>query len=236
MKNYEMKNCIFTLVLLQLFSSVFSQKLRYNVHGTYAHPITREKLHDARSMGDIIPYYPVLWILSYVSVEIVATCDGKAMIATSPNDILSTDQKNILNTVDLGANIIVNIDYKYKNPATDIIEINRMHYSTSVIPELEAEFPGGEQQMNKYLKEKAIDKISEGASKIFKFAIIKFTVDEEGKITNAQIATASGDPKIDKLLLKAINKMPKWKPAENPMGIKAKQSFEFSVGNNNEGC
>jgi len=46
-----------------------------------------------------------------------------------------------------------------------------------------------------------------------------------------QLSKTSGDQKTDKLLLKAINKMPKWKPAENSDGIKVKQEFEFSVGN-----
>ena len=30
--------------------------------------------------------------------------------------------------------------------------------------------------------------------------------------------------------METINKMPKWKPAENANGLKMKQEFEFSVG------
>ena len=88
--------------------------------------------------------------------------------------------------------------------------------------------------MKEYLKENGIDKISEKALGIFQQALISFTVDTDGNITDAEISQTSGDPETDKVLLDALNKMPKWKPAENSKGIKVKQEFEFSVGNG--GC
>ena len=109
-----------------------------------------------------------------------------------------------------------------------------MHFEVTVVPEIEAEFIGGHEQLTQYLKENAIDKISETDSKTMQQAIVSFTVNEKGAITNAQISTTSGDPEIDKLLMKAITRMPKWKPAENAMGIKVKQDFQFTVGNG--GC
>jgi TonB family protein len=181
-------------------------------------------------MADIIPYYPAQWIMSYVSVEILATCDGKAMTATSASDTLSTEQKSILNTVDLGTDIVINITYKSKNSVTNNNEISRMNYSATVIPEIEAEYPSGFQQMTQYLKENAINKISDTTSKQIQQVLVRFTVNEEGEITNAQVFKTSGDLKTDKLLLEVINKMPKWKPAEDSKGMKVKQEFEFSVG------
>ena len=85
--------------------------------------------------------------------------------------------------------------------------------------------------MTQYLRENAINKIPETTSKQLQQVIVGFTVNEEGKIANVQISKTSGDPNTDKLLLEAINKMPKWRPAEDSKGVKVKQEFEFSVGN-----
>ena len=65
-------------------------------------------------------------------------------------------------------------------------------------------------------------------------ALIHFTVTVEGKVSNASIIESSKDPEIDKLLLKAIRKMPDWKPAVDAEGKNVEQEFEFIVGN--EGC
>ena len=225
-----MKNSTITLLLFLLFSTGFSQNLRIDFTRNNSSSLKKEKLNVAKLMSDVIPNYPSLWIIKCVSAEILATCEGKATIAISTSDTLSTEQKNILNTVDLGTTIVINIKYKYKNAVTDTIELDRMNFLATVIPETEAEYPGGSQQMTHYFKETVINKISEKTSKQFPQVIVRFTINEEGEIVDAKISKTSSDLKIDKLFLDAINKMPKWKPAENSKGIKVKQEFEFSVG------
>ena len=229
-----MKIKIITPLLFLISVTGFSQNLYFEVRGKYSHPITIEQLNKAKFISDIIPYYPEKWVISYVSAEILATYDGKAMLAASANDTLSAEQKNMLNTVDLGTDIVINIRYKFKNPVTGNIDMSVMNYSATVVPETEAEYPGGYQQMTQYLQENAIDKISDSTSGQLQQVIVRFTVNEKGEIANAQIFNSSGDQKTDKLLLKAINKMPKWQPAENSKGTIVKQEFEFIVGNG--GC
>ena len=136
----------------------------------------------------------------------------------------------------MGSNIIVDVNYKYKNPVTNEINIHTMHAAVTLVPEIEAEYIGGYEQLRKYLKEKCIKKISELIPKQFQQGSVRFTVNEKGEIVNAEISMSSGDKAADKLLLDAINKMPKWKPAENSKGIKVKQQFQFSMGNGNDGC
>jgi TonB family protein len=169
--------------------------------------------------------------------------------------------------------IDIDIKYHYKNSVSDNKEDYRAYFSVSLIPEVEAQYQGGYQQLIKYLEENAISKISDtyiarreanskyqqriasltasggnAIDKIYdtylwnslsnsnqvKQGIVKFTVSEEGDIINAKITSTTGDAQIDKVLLDAIIKMPKWKPAENSKGFKVKQEFEFSVGN--DGC
>ena len=108
-----------------------------------------------------------------------------------------------------------------------------MQFVITVVPEVEATYPGGYIELMKYLEQNAIDKISERYPKDPRNVVIKFIVTEAGKISNAQISGSSTDPIIDQLVLKAINNMPKWIPAENAEGVRVAQEFEFSVGN---GC
>ncbi|MBK9736535.1 MAG: energy transducer TonB [Saprospiraceae bacterium] len=88
--------------------------------------------------------------------------------------------------------------------------------------------------MNNYIKKHAISKIPEKNARSFQSVLIRFTVNEEGAITNAKISGTSGDSQIDNLLLDVINKMPKWNSAVNEEHIKVAQDFEFSIGN--AGC
>jgi TonB family protein len=218
------------------FPNVFPPDLRYEVRGIYKRPVKKEKLNEAKLISDVIPGYPVNWITEYVSVEILAACNGRAVKAMSTNDALSAEQKKILNTVDMGTDIDINVRYNYKDPVTRNIENNKLFVSMTIVPEIEAEYIGGYKQMIKYLKENSSNKIFEINTKQFKQIIIKFTVNEEGGIVDAKIFRTSADPKIDKLLLEVINKMPKWKPAENSDGTKVKQEFEFSINGDRGGC
>lgn len=239
-----MKNSLITLLLILPFLTGFSQDvLNYEVRGKYSRPVKKEKLQEAKLLSDFIPGYPSSWITSYTSVEISTICDGKLMKAVSSNDVLSAEQKNILNNVNLADDIVINVKYKYANLVTGGMENNNIHISMTVVPEIEAEYVGGRQQMINYLKENVIHKISESSlsgskessgnkqakTKLFQEGIVVFTVNEEGEIVNAKIFKTSGDSKTDKLLLETINKMPKWKPAKNSKGAKVKQEFELSV-------
>ena len=231
-----MKTSILISLLLLVGLSGFSQNLNYEVHGKYTRPIHKEKLSNAVTLGDVMPYYPAAWIDSYNSVEVSTVSNGTPMSAPGDNEILNEFQKDILRTADLGSDVVINIIYKTENSATRELMSRIIHYDVTVVPEFEAEYLTGTQEMTEYLKKNAIDKIPETISKQLTSAIVSFTVNEDGKIADAMVSRSSGDAATDKLLLKAINKMPKWKPAETADGTKVKQAFEFSVNNNTNGC
>lgn len=205
--------------------------LGFEVRGRYDRQVKKEDLSNARFVSDVIAGYPEKWITSYVSVEIMATCNGRPVKAVSPDGALSAGQKEILNRVDLATDIDIHVRYIYKDPVTHDVENNEIHVSMTVIPYTEAEYAGGEAQMKKYLKENAIDKISAATPKRFRKGIVRFTVNEQGEVSHAQIFSTSGDPKTDQVLLNVIRHMPTWRPARNARGIPVKQDFEFSVGN-----
>ncbi|MES2513805.1 MAG: TonB family protein [Bacteroidota bacterium] len=225
-----MKKIILTPLLLLSFISVFAQKPEFELHSQQSNPIKKEKLATAEVMSDIIPGYPTSWIMDYVSVSISGTCNGKTISAKGTNEKLTTEQKNILNTADLGTHIWVNIEYKCVNAVSQKLEISDMHYKTTYAPDVDAEYVTGNQKMTDYLNDQVLTKIPEAVSKALKLAMVNFTINERGEIDNAKISRTSGDATTDKLLLEAINSMPKWKPAKNSNGTAVKQNFEFILG------
>lgn len=105
-----------------------------------------------------------------------------------------------------------------------------MKISLAVVPEEEAAFIGGYDEMIAYLKENSYDKISAKNLQPFPRSVLKFTVNEAGKTENIILTQSSGDHEIDNVLIEVVKGMPEWKPAANAKGIPVKQGFEFSVG------
>ena len=206
-------------------NDIFSE-LNFTVRGNYTRPVIKDKLLKANTLADIIPYYPVNWITHYESVELTVTSNGKVIKAKSTNDTLNATQIKILKTAELSSEIGVIVKYKAANSVTGKMEDLVMNIMMTVIPEVEAEYAGGRIQIRKYLKESVIDKIY---STEVEPSIISFSVDEEGNAINARVTKSSGNKKTDTLLIDAIKKMPKWKPAQNSTGKKVKQDFVFLI-------
>jgi len=189
-----------------------------------------QKLEKAHTLSDVIDVYPVSWIAGYISAGISIITGDQVVQAMGINDTLTTAQKELLKSAELGDEIIIDVAYTSKNFITQGVDMHTLHYTATLVPEHEAEFPGGLELMTAYLKENAMRKIPDSTFKEFQQVIIRFTIDEHGEIAKARFAATSGDPKTDELLLNAINRMPKWRPAVNADGVKVKQEFEFSVG------
>jgi TonB family protein len=229
-------NSRYLIPLLLLCVSGYSQDLRFEVQGKYQRSIHQENALTASFMIDIMTGYPASWITDYISVKVSGTCEGKLISAIGVNDTLTKAQQSILSTTDLGADILVEIAYRKPNAVTLEMETRYLNYQATVIPDSEAQYVGGSEEMNRYLKEATIREMGESASTDIKQAIVIFTVNELGEITDARVAMSSGDEAIDQALMAAIKHMPKWTPAMNADGRKVSQVFEYRVGTALYGC
>jgi TonB family protein len=254
-----MKTRILTLLLLFVFTTGFAQKPEYEYTGRLTPSVKKEKLNTLQFVAEITPgfwrslympytdrveldkrgktegYFNYNTVINYISVEISATCHGRIVTFLSAVDKLTPEQKNILSTADLGSDINIRVKFKYRIPAGDNPDDRKRvvegSLAVAVVPETEAEYPGGFKQLNAYLKEHIFDKVSGAeASQKLQQAIVKFTVNEEGLVVDAKISRTSTDPQIDRSILEAIAKMPEWKPAKNTKGIKVKQEFTIPFG------
>ena len=233
-----MKNSFVILILLLLvfLPLGFSQEgltneLNYEVNRIYPPiSITKEKLNEARTLIDLDSDYKSSWIRTYISVEISVSHKGKVKKAVSKNDMLSQEQKSILDMADLGTEISVIVRYIPENNLTHN-DIQKIDFEIVVNPKNEAKYLGGAKQLNQYLEEKAIGNIPDATFKGYDLAAVKFAITEEGQVVDASIFWSSKNKKVDELLLETICNMPNWKPAEYANGTKVKQEFVLTVGN-----
>ncbi|MEZ4959016.1 MAG: energy transducer TonB [Saprospiraceae bacterium] len=208
-----------------------NNEFSYEVNRVYPPgSITKEKLMEARTLIDLDKHYQSSWVREYISVEILASYNGKIKTAPGKNDTLNREQKDLINMADPGTDISVRVRYLPENTLKHN-DIKETGFTVIYNPESEAEYPGGQQQLKQYLKEKAIDKIPAASFQGYDLAAIKFTIDEAGLISDAHVFWPSNDIKVDELLLGTICNMPAWKPAAYSNGIKVKQEFVLTVGN-----
>lgn len=182
-------------------------------------------------------------IIDYLSVNITSTHDGKTHTAHSSNDQLSLEQKRILATADLNTEISIKVRFKYKdadNASNHGPKIIEGKVNVTVVPETEAQFPGGYTELRNQLTKSVMSKLPSGGAaesmytdKISR-SVVKFMINEEGKVVDASISSTSTDSFLDILLIDAIYHLPKWKPAKNAKGQTVKQQFNFSMGSG--GC
>ena len=78
--------------------------------------------------------------------------------------------------------------------------------------EVKPEFPGGMTALVKYLQENIKYPSAALAEKAQGKAFVRFVVEKDGSITNAEIIKSTGNIYLDKEALRVASNMPKWKP------------------------
>jgi len=224
-------------MVFALFAQEPFQNFRYGIRARYERPIKKLVLQKAQTLGDIVADYPASWITDYVSVELTVTpYGGKPQMALGNGYVLNPAQKKVLEAAVLDAELEIKVYYRSQNCVSHLTNDSQMHIIYTIVPDIEASFVGGEEQMKKYMGENGLDEIAKKVPDGFEKVSVRFTVDENGEVTEAKVAQTSGNAKVDQLLLDAIRNMPRWKPAQNAEGEKVKQRFEFTAGNLAGGC
>ncbi len=98
------------------------------------------------------------------------------------------------------------------------------------------EFPGGMEQLKTFLSNNIDYPLSANEKKLQGKAYIKLIIDENGKVTNVQIAKSSGHTILDEEAKRVVSSLPDWKPGKHN-GTKVKVNlvipinFQLSSGN-----
>ncbi len=205
-------------------------ELSYEINVT--HPplsVSKARLTSAVTLSDLNRNYKPSWVKTYESVEVITFHKGKLKKAVGKSEILTTEQKTLLDQADVNTNIDIKILYFPENNLVQN-DLKQNNFSFKVAPENEASFMGGPVALKKYLKENAMLNLPEGCFQKNALTAVTFSVSSKGEIINTKIFESSNDEDIDAVLVKTIANMPNWKPAEYANGLKVQQDFVFTVG------
>ena len=74
------------------------------------------------------------------------------------------------------------------------------------------EFPGGQQELLKYIQENLIYPKQALKKQIQGRSICQFIVEKDGSISHIQVVRSSGNKSLDRAAIRVIKTMPKWTP------------------------
>ena len=157
-------------------------------------------------------------------------------IKNQPIDIPKTQETQPQHTIDLNQEIKI-VDNKNENQKETVIEtINVIEDEPVIIeivepvvdfPDIEADFPGGEEMMRKWMQENIVYpdlSIENGEQgKVY----LNFVVEKDGTITNVVIVKGA-TRELDNEAKRLVRNMPKWEPGETN-GKKVRTSFTLPI-------
>ncbi|MBL4669383.1 MAG: hypothetical protein JKY30_08985 [Flavobacteriales bacterium] len=205
----------------------------YDIDSRFMSTVTKEKLHNAKSILDFLPKSQTETVVSYdyVRVTILDDYHQTDMKATGKDDVLTAAQLKLLQTVDYSANILIRANFKQKNKVTGELEYNYFTPHITIVPEKEAEYVNGKDALIDYLKVNSQEQIAIVKDGKVKGGKLYFTVTKSGVISDVKLSATSGYPSIDKRMVELMTKAPgKWQAAENAKGEKVAQKLVFSFG------
>lgn len=214
------------------FDKQLNFELFYDIDSRFKATISKEKLHQAKSIVDILPEKATQQIESCQLVE-VEIYKGEKQKGRSSE--LNEAQLKLLQSADYSTDICIKANYKTKNAHTGELESEYLSYYITVVPEKEAEFTSGQDALMDYLKENSKKETAIITKDKLKAGRVNFTVTKNGTVSNVQLTSTSGYPTVDTTLVELIQNMPQnWTPATNSKGEKVEQEFVFFFGM--EGC
>ncbi len=219
-------------------SPLLWSRLSLSSNDRYALNQRRVNLYAQPQPADYLyPQNDYKLITEVVFTEISLTVQGVTRVAQSTSEQLTASQKEILQAADMGSNVTVKLRFKYKDQTKDNFgsrnKVVEGITAFTIVPQTEAEYPGGFKQLSAYFKRQVAAKLNDKqiAEKLYQ-AVIRFTISADGQVLHPAIVQTTTDAQLDKLLLQAMEQMPGWKPSANAQGTKIKQEFTipFSGG------
>ncbi len=228
------KNQFLLIVLLSIgcaFNSFAQNDLKFEINKVLPFiSIQENKLDRINTLSDLDKRYPTSWVKEYVSVQISAYKNGTQTKASGISDVLNQEQKELIRLADRSSDITVSVMYLPEN-SLENNTVKQYDFKVTIIPDKNAIYGEGAEQLIQFLQKNSIANIEAGSFTGYDLTAIKFTITEQGHITDIQVVLPSKDTKIDEMLVTAISKMPRWKPAEFSNGLNVKQSFVLTIGN-----
>ncbi len=206
-----------------------SESIFLDVSPVFSKTVTDADLVSATSLSDLYQGYPSSWIHHYVSTSITIDDGTEPITAVGDGESLSEVQRAVLSASPVGSVISLTVVHK------DVLEEGKapqeIQLMTTVVPKESATYDGGKDGLVAYLRNKALQSITQHPSNEFEQARISFMVDKDGQVITTELEESSGNAYIDKMLLHAIQSMGSWSPAKDKDARAISQKFVIRIGN-----
>ena len=112
--------------------------------------------------------------------------------------------------------------------AADAADANDYGDVIYVVTETMPEFPGGMQEMMRFIKENIVYPVEAAQKGIQGRAICQFVVEKDGSISNVVVIRSSGDRDLDNEAIRVVQSMPQWKPGKQ-RGVPVRVKYTIPV-------
>ncbi len=237
--------------------------LYLKVDTRFLQTITKENLYRATSILDILPAEATSSVVSYETVAVSVLDPENQIIEAGNNPVLNEAQLKLLRSADYSSDFYVAAGCWRKDAETGTLNKDTIIYYITVVPENQAVyscgeeellryldinsmgaicsvkkepmFPGGREALLAYLKAESLGKMPTLDKNRLQPGKIVFTISKVGTVKNTMLVSTSGYSEIDEVYTQLITDMPgKWESATDANGEKVEQKFILFFGM--EGC
>lgn len=206
----------------------------YNIDTRFIATITKEKLHAANSIREILPEKTTEPNVHYQDVK-VSIFKQEKISQFGGNAMLSAAQLNFMQSIDYSQNIVVEANSEIPTGFNDQTQLNYISYHMTVVPEQEAEYMDGMDALIQYLKTESLAAKAGVEKNQLKPGRLWFTITKEGEVANVKLDSSSAYPALDEKMQELMENLPgKWEPAKNSAGEAVEQELVFFFGM--QGC
>ena len=216
----------------------------YNLSPRAKNTITKERMHNAKTISDLIPDYSEQENLKNnvtsvrdvkIRIEEENVPDTKHRSEKGNENRLSKEQLKLLKATNYSTNFFLEGFIVHNNSITGLNKERYFNYYMTVIPEQQATYKAGNEALIDFLTSKCQPTIAKIQSGNLKSGKISFTVTKTGTISNIVNYSTCGYPSVDKRMMELMNELPDdWNIATNGKSEKVNQSLVFSYGQS--GC
>ena len=239
-KSLSMQKVVIKEDLLNRPNKPSEEDLVYHVGSRFTATITKENLHKAISVVDIVPKEAEWAKISFLTMKIAILQDGDEIEVLGDDEILNDAQIKLLQSIDYSTHFYIIARGKRKDGGQEGLkdldqeEFDLAYYLT-VVPEKEAEYATGKDALITYLRENSIAATSIIQEDKIEPGMVNFTITKKGIISNVNLLSTCGYSSVDKTLIDLLSLMPgKWSPGTNSIGEEVDQEFVFFFGR--QGC
>lgn len=212
------------------FTMPMIEEISFSIQSKGFHTITRSKLQGVRSISEILPE-EVDWTTYPIrSVKLSTDIEGLEFHEMGKGLELNEAQIQLLRSTAISQSFILTAKCEGSHPGVDV-ENFELNYIITVVPENEAEYPGGYDELINYIKKETEKETAHLLKDQLKFGRLTFIVSSSGNITDLELNSSSGYTDLDEKIFELLMDLPKaWIPATNAIGDKVDQELELFFG------